>query len=151
MACKEFYPQVMRHPGSWSSLVVHWTTFLAKESRVGIGPLDAEVVETVAGVVRLLRRAAELAWVQADEGGPLSRRQLLALGIDLAADEASSLLPRRARVEGPTPVGQNPAELLASAEHLLHQICLEGAPSRLLSLRALVGELIWEANTSAGP
>jgi hypothetical protein len=33
-------------------------------------------------------------------GGPLSWRQLLALGIDLAADEASSLLPRRARLEG---------------------------------------------------
>jgi hypothetical protein len=151
MARKEFYPQVMRYPGSWSSLVVHWTTFLARESRVGIAQLDAEVVETVAGVVRLLRRAAELAWVQADEGGPLSRRQLLALGIDLAADEASSLLPRRARLEGPTPVGQDPAGLLASAEHLLHQICIEGAPSRLLSLWALVRELIWEANTSAGP
>jgi hypothetical protein len=118
---------------------------------VGTEQLDAEVVETVAGVVRLLRRAAELAWIQADEGGPRSSRQLLALGIDSAADDASSLLPRRARLEGPTPVGQNPAELLASAEHLLHQICVEGAPSRLLSLRALVGELIWEANTSAGP
>ena len=138
---------MMRYPASWSSLVVHWTTFSAKESRVGIGQLDGEVVETVASVVRLLRRAAELAWVQADEGGPLSWRQLHALGIDSAADEASSLLPRRARLEGPTPVGQNPAGLLASAEQLLHQICIEGAPSRLLSLRALVGELIWKANT----
>jgi hypothetical protein len=118
---------------------------------VGIEQLDTEVVETVAGVVRLLRRAAELAWVQADEGGPRSSCQLLALGIDSAADEASSLLPRRARLEGPTPVGQNPAELLASAAHLLHQICVEGAPSRLLSLKALVGDLIWEANTSGGP
>jgi len=72
------------------------------------------------------------------------------LGIDSAVDGASSLLPRRARLEGPTPVGHNPAELLASAEHLLQQICLEGAPSQLLSLRALVGELVWEANTSAG-
>ena len=112
--------------------------------------LDAEVVETVAGVVRLLRRAAELAWVLAEEGGPRSSRRLLALGIDSAADGASSLLPRRARLEGPTPIGQNPAELLTSAEHLLQQICLEGAPSQLLSIRALVGELVWEANTSAG-
>ena len=30
------------------------------------------------------------------------------------------------------------------------QICVTGAPSRPLSLRAPVGELIWEANTSAG-
>jgi hypothetical protein len=116
---------------------------------VGIEQLDAEVVESVVGVERLLRRAAELAWAQADEGGPRSSRQLLALGIDSAAAEASSLLPRRARLEG-TPVGQNPTELLASAEHLLHQICLEVAPSRLLSLRALVGERMWEANSSAG-
>jgi hypothetical protein len=118
---------------------------------VGIEQLDAEVVETVAGVVRLLRRAAELAWAQA-EGAPRPSRQLLALGIDSAADEASSLLPRRARLKGPTPVGQSPAELLASAGHLLHRICVcvTGAPFRLHSLRALVGELIWEANTSAG-
>ena len=116
---------------------------------MGTEQLDAEVVETVAGVVRLLRRAAELAWAQA-EAASRSSRQLLALGIDTAADEASSLLPRRARLEGPTPVGQNPAELLASAGHLLHQICVTDAPPRLLSLRALVGELIWEANTSAG-
>ena len=84
------------------------------------------------------------------DAAPRSSRQLLALGIDTAADEASSLLPRRARLDGPRPVGQNPAEILASAGHLLHQICVTDAPSRLLSLRALVGELTWEANTSAG-
>ena len=116
---------------------------------MGTEQLDAEVVETVAGVVGLLRRAAELEWARA-EGGPRSSRQLCALGIDSAADEASSLLPRRARLEGPTPVGHNPAELLASAGRLLHQICVTGAPSRLLSLRAQIGELIWEANISAG-
>jgi hypothetical protein len=77
---------------------------------MGIEPMDAEVVETVAGVVRLPRRAAELAWMQADEGGPRSSHQLLALGIDSAADEASGLLPRRARLDVPTPVGDNPAE-----------------------------------------
>jgi hypothetical protein len=116
---------------------------------VGTEELDAEVVETVVGVVRLLRHASELAWAQA-EGAPRSSRQLLALGIDTAADEASSLLPHQARLEGPTPVGQNPPEPLATAGHLLHQIHVTGAPFRLLILRALVGELIWEANTSAG-
>ena len=44
--------------------------------------LDTEVVETVAGVARLLRRAAELVWTQADAAGPRSSHQLLALGID---------------------------------------------------------------------
>ena len=70
---------------------------------------DTEVVETVAGVARLLRRAAELVWMQADAAGARSSHQLLALGIDSAADEASGLLPRRARLEGPTPVGDDPA------------------------------------------
>jgi hypothetical protein len=112
--------------------------------------MDTEVVETVAGVVRLLRRAAELAWMHADAAGPRSPRQLLALRIDLAADEATSLLPRRALLDGPTPIGENPVELLASAEQLLRQICVVGAPSRLLGLRAVVAELGWEANTGAG-
>jgi hypothetical protein len=34
-----------------------------------------------------------------------SSHQLLALGIDAAADEASGVLPRHARLDGPTPVG----------------------------------------------
>jgi hypothetical protein len=111
--------------------------------------LDTEVAETVAGVARLLRRAAELAWTQADVAGPRSSRQLLALGIDAAADEASTLLPRRARLDGPTPVGDDPAELLASAEQLLRRICVVGVPARLLGLRALLAELVWEAGTGA--
>jgi hypothetical protein len=81
---------------------------------------------------------------------PRSSRQLLALGIDAAVDEAPGLLPRRARLDGPTPVGDNPAELLASAEQLLRRICVVGAPSRLFGLRVLVAELAWEANTGAG-
>jgi hypothetical protein len=81
---------------------------------------------------------------------PGPSHQLLALGIDAAADEASGLLPRRARLDGPTPVGDNPAELVASAEQLLRRICGVGAPTRLLGLRVLVAELVWEANTGAG-
>jgi hypothetical protein len=55
---------------------------------VGTEQLDAEVVETVAGVVQLLRRAAELG---ADGRCPPVIGQLLALGIDTAVGEASSL------------------------------------------------------------
>jgi hypothetical protein len=117
---------------------------------MGMEQMDAESVETVAGVARLLRRAAELTWRQADAAGPRSSRQLLALGIDSAADEALGLLPRRARLDGPSPVGDDPAQLLASAEQLLRRICVMGGPSRLLGLRALVAELVWEANTGAG-
>jgi hypothetical protein len=96
--------------------------------------LDTEVIETVASVARLLRRAAELVWTQAVVAGPRSSHQLLTLGIDSAADEASGLLPRRARLDGPTPVGDNSAELLDSAEQLLRRVCVVGAPSRLLCL-----------------
>jgi hypothetical protein len=117
---------------------------------VGMEQMDTEVVETVAGVARLLRSAAELVWTQTDAAGPRSSHQLLALGIDSAADEALGLLPRRARLDGPTPVGDNPTELLASAEQLLRRICVLGAPSRLFGLRALVAELVWEASTGAG-
>jgi hypothetical protein len=82
-----------------------------------------------------------------------SRSQVIAsttrLGDRRGGREASCLLPRRAQLDGPTPVGDNPAELLASAEQLLRRICVVGAPARLLSLRVLVAELVWEANTSA--
>jgi hypothetical protein len=138
------------HPTPRPMFVASLDGLLSKGKRVGTDQMDTEVVETVAGVARLLRRAAELVWKQADEAGSRSPRQLLALGIDSAADEASGLLPRRAQLDGPTPVGDNPGELLASAEQLLRRICVVGAPSRLLGLRALVAELVWEANTGAG-
>ena len=78
--------------------------------------IDADTAETVAGVVRLLRRAAELVWAAADAEGAGSPRQVLALGIDLAADEARNLLLDAIAVEGPVPVGDDPAGLLRSAE-----------------------------------
>ena len=102
---------------------------------MGIEQLDAEVVETVAGVVRLLRRAAELV-----RGTKVVRGHRASYSLWEPIRQRtrhSSLLPRRARLEGPTPLGQNPAELLTSARSMfLHQICLEDAPSQMLSLRA---------------
>jgi hypothetical protein len=110
---------------------------------------DTEDVETVAGVVRLLRRAAELSWNQADAGGPRSPHQLFAIGIDAAADEAANLLPRRVQMDGPTPVGENPAELLRSAEQLLGRVSNDGPRSPLRALHSRVSELVWEANFGA--
>ena len=112
---------------------------------------DTEDVETVAGVVRLLRRAAELSWTQADAGGPRSPHQLLAVGIDAAADEAANLVPRRVRLDGPTPVGHNPAELLGSAEQLLRRICAEDPPPRLyVLLSEVLGEQEQPFSSRAG-
>jgi hypothetical protein len=111
-------------------------------------PLDAETFETVAGVVRLLRRAAELVWVAIDTYAAGSPRQLLALGIDLAADEARNLLPDAIPIDGPAPVGTEPTALLRSAEQIPQRIATREAVSGLDGLLARVANLVWEANTS---
>jgi hypothetical protein len=112
--------------------------------------MDAYTAETLAGVVRLLRRAAELVWAAVDTDGAGSPRQVLGLGIDLAADEARNLLPDAIPVEGPVPVGDDPAGLLRSAEQLLRRVTTPGAGIGLDGLRMQVADLVWEANTSVG-
>ena len=112
--------------------------------------MDADTAETVAGVVRLLRRAAELVWAAVDADGAGSPRQVLGLGIDLAADQARNLLPDAIPVDGPLPVGDEPAGLLRSAEQLLRRVTTPGAGSELHALRMQVAALVWEASTGAG-
>src|SRR5215204_1023781 len=112
--------------------------------------IDADTAETLAGVVRLLRRAAELVWVAVDAEGAWSPRQVLGLGIDLAADEARNLLPDALPVEGPVPVGDEPAGLLRSAEQLLRRVTTPGARAGLHVLSTQVADLVWEANTGVG-
>src|SRR5215207_9597962 len=92
--------------------------------------MDADTAETVAGVVRLLRRAAELVWAAVDADASGSPRQVLGLGIDLAADVARNLLPDAIRVDGPVPVGDEPAGLLRSAEQLLRRVTTSGSWDR---------------------
>jgi|SRR5215213_12033296 len=89
----------------------------SEEVRVNKNAMDVETAETLGGVVRLLRRAAALAWAAADREGAGSPRQLLALGVDLAADEARHLVPVGTDLDGPIPVGDDPAGLLTSASH----------------------------------
>jgi hypothetical protein len=112
--------------------------------------MDAYTAETLAGVVRLLRRAAELVWAAVDAEGAGSPRQVLGLGIDLAADEARNLLPDAIPVDGPVPVGDDPAGLLRSAEQLLRRVATPGAGTGLQALRTQVADLVWEANTGVG-
>ena len=113
-------------------------------------PMDADIQKTVAGVVRLLRRAAELVWAAVDAERAGSPRQVLALGIDLAADEARNVLPDTIAVDGPVPVGDEPAGLLRPAEQLLRRIDTPGAGAAVRGLRVRVGDLVWEANTGVG-
>jgi hypothetical protein len=112
--------------------------------------LEADTAEALAGVVRLLRRAAELVWAAVDAEGAGSPRQVLGLGIDLAADEARNLLPDAIRVDRPVPVGDDPAGLLRSAEQLLRRVTIPGAGTGLDGLRTRVADLVWEANTDVG-
>jgi hypothetical protein len=89
--------------------------------------VDADTAETMAGVAWLLRRAAELVWFVVDIHGAGSSRHVLALGIDLAADEARNLLPDAISIAGPVPVGDEPAGLLRSAEQLLRSVAVPAA------------------------
>ena len=109
--------------------------------------IDADPADTLAGVVRLLRRAAQLVWAAADTEGAESPRQVLALGIDLTADEARNVLPDAIAVDGPVPVGDEPVGLLRSAERLLRRVDTPGAGAALHGLRARVADLVWEANS----
>jgi hypothetical protein len=89
--------------------------------------MDADTAETIARVVQLLRRAAELV------GGSRRRRCRVTsssarVGIDLAADEARNLLPDAVPVDGPVPVGDEPGGLLRSAEQLLRRVTREPGP-----------------------
>lgn len=72
---------------------------------MGLQRMDADTSETLAGIVRLLRRAAEPVRMAVDADGAGSPRQLLGSGIDLAADEARSLLPDAVPIDGPMPIG----------------------------------------------
>jgi hypothetical protein len=112
--------------------------------------MDVDTAQTLARVVRLLRQAAVLAWAAADRAGAGSPGQLFALGVDLAADQARHLVPDGTDIDGPVPVGDEPAGLLSSAELLLRRIAPIAATDALDDLRATVADLVWEANTGVG-
>jgi hypothetical protein len=112
--------------------------------------MDGDTAETLAGVVRLLRQAAVHAWAAVDRAEAGSPGQLFALGVDLAADQARHLVPDGTDVDGPVPVGDEPAGLLRSAELLLRRLAPMAASDAVDDLRATVADLVWEANTGVG-
>jgi hypothetical protein len=147
----EGYPQVPRIATDARSVWPHEGTDVQNTGVVVGGVvMDGETAETLAGVVRLLRRGGQLAWVRAEVDGPRSPRQLVALGIDLAAEVARNLLPDGVDMTGPTPIGDDPVALLRSAEQLLRTITGVPAAGDAARLRVRVTDLVGEANTSAG-
>src|SRR5215208_6149431 len=67
------------------------------EVRLDKHAMDVDTAGALAGVVRLLRPAALHAWAATDRAGARSPGQLFAFGVDLAADQARDLFPRRNR------------------------------------------------------
>jgi hypothetical protein len=112
--------------------------------------MDGETAETLAGVVRLLQRAGQLTWVRAEGEGPRSPRQLVALGVDLVAEEVRNLLPDGVHVAGPTPIGKDEVGLSRSAEQLRRTVTGVPAAGDAARLRVRVADLVGEANTRAG-
>jgi hypothetical protein len=135
--------------GSCRPVVVFWLDN-SEEVRLNTHSMDVDRAETLAGVMRLLRQAAVLAWAAADRAGAGSAGQLFALGVDVAADEARHLVPDGTDIEGPVPVGDEPAGLLRSAELLLRRLAPIAASDAVDDLRATVADLVWEANTGVG-
>jgi hypothetical protein len=80
--------------------------------------MDVDTAEALAGVVRLLRQAALPAWAATDRAGARYPGQLFAFGVDLAADQARHLVPDGTDIDGPVPVGSEPADLLRSTEQV---------------------------------
>ena len=122
----------------------------SEEVRLNKHAIDVETAETLAGVVRLLRQAAVLAWAAADRAGAGSPGQVFALGVDLAADQARHLVPDGTAIDGPVPVGDEPADLLKSAELLLRRLAPIAAQDAVDDLQATVADLVGEANTDVG-
>ena len=88
----------------------------SQEVRLDKHAMDVDTSEALAGVVGLLRQAALHAWAATDRAGARSPGQLFAFGVDLAADQARDLVPGVIDIDGPVPVGGEPAGLLRSAE-----------------------------------
>jgi hypothetical protein len=111
--------------------------------------IDVDTAETLAGVVRLLRRAAVLAWAAADRAGAGSPGQL-SLWVwtwpPIRPGNWSWTAPRsRGRCRSDEPVG-----LLQSAVLLLRRVAPMAASDAVDDLRATVADLVWEANTGVG-
>jgi hypothetical protein len=109
---------------------------------VGMEQMDTEVVETVAGVARLPRRAAELAWTQADVAGPRSSHQLLALGILEIAHNLSrtrELVERYGGDVQPTSADAR-ADIAAARARVMHTLYV-GAHGTAVALRDYAADL----------
>ncbi|HET9563183.1 MAG TPA: hypothetical protein VFP27_01415 [Mycobacterium sp.] len=75
--------------------------------------------------------------------------QLVALGVDLAADRARHLVPDGTDIDGPVPAGSEAVGLLRSAELLQQRLAPIAAADALADLRATLADLLSSSRRSS--
>lgn len=100
-----------------------------------------EAQEVLAGVVRLLSRAADQAADMPPPGLPG-----LSLGAQLVASQALTLLPLHVQVDEPVPLQADPLELLRAAEALTRVHPIGAYPAGASQLVVAIDDLIREYN-----
>ena len=107
------------------------------------GASNVEALDTLAAAARLLSRAADTAWAQADPQ-PLSVFAGLALGAQLASSQVLHLIPEDFDLDGPEPVETDFRSLLLAAEELTRAHPIEtfpaGTSQLLVAIDGLIGE-----------
>jgi hypothetical protein len=106
--------------------------------------LQCRVTRTMPGP--RLCRAAQLVWEPVDTEGGGSPHQVLALGIDLAADEAHDLLADALQIGGPVPVGDEPASL-----HARLSSCCEASPPQEAGSSYMSSGPVWPTCSGRRP
>ena len=107
------------------------------------GASNVEALDTLAAVARLLSRAADTAWAQAD-AQPLSVFAGLALGRAAREQPGASPDPRGLRSRRPGPVETDFRSLLLAAEELTRAHPIETFPAGTSQLLVAIGGLIGE-------
>jgi hypothetical protein len=106
--------------------------------------IDQDAWVTLTAVARLLRRAADRAWAQAEAEGPRSHLHLLGLGIHTALCQAVAMLPADAELEGHSPAQDDVAQLLRAAEELTRAIPVVDQSAGISALVVATCDLVRE-------
>ena len=107
--------------------------------------IDRDAGETLGAVARLLHHAAIRAWAQADAEGPRSAMHLMGLGIHIAFCQAVAMLPADDYLDGHSPIQDDVAALLNSAEKLTRSIPVLDESAGISALVVAICDLVREA------
>jgi hypothetical protein len=111
-------------------------------------PLSVEERQALSAAAPIILQATVQVRAEFVSRGTLAG-QVLALGIELAADRALELLGQHTMVSQAAATGSDGASLLRSAVQLLDEIPLASGSGAVLALRSEVRELLVEAAVDA--